>query len=82
MKRIQLYLLTALTLFVYACKSDDPEPVNEEELITTLIYELTPADGGSSVTFSFTDLDGDGGEMEHWRLSRRTQGRSLCSMKP
>lgn len=57
-----LSLLALAALILGGCKSDDPEPVNEEELITTLIYELTPAAGGTPVTFTFRDLDGDGGD--------------------
>ena len=35
---------------------------NEEELITTVNYTLTPADGSAAITLSFVDLDGDGGD--------------------
>ena len=48
-------------LFFTACEKEDPIVPNEEELITTLIYTLTPAGGGTPVVFSFQDLDGDGG---------------------
>lgn len=46
-----------------ACDEDDDDPIipNEEELITTVNYVLTPAGGGSAVTLTFVDLDGDGG---------------------
>ena len=51
-----------LLVFVfYSCKSDDPQPVNEEELITTIIYELTDTSTGEVATLKFTDLDGEGG---------------------
>lgn len=50
------------TLYFISCDSEDPEVPNEEELITTLIMEFQPEGGGSVVTFSFRDLDGDGGE--------------------
>lgn len=49
-------------LFFTACEKDDPDIPNEEELITTLIYTLTPDGGGTAVEFRFTDLDGDGGD--------------------
>lgn len=49
-------------LFFTACEKDDPDIPNEEELITTLIYTLTPQGGGAAVEFRFTDLDGDGGD--------------------
>ncbi len=58
------YIITAvllsMTLF-YACDKDEPEIPNEEELITTLNYTLSPMNGGADVELSFVDLDGDGG---------------------
>lgn len=56
---LALPLVAAVTLI--SCEKDDPDIPNEEELITTLIYTLTPEGGGNSVEFRFTDLDGDGG---------------------
>ena len=48
------------TVLLVSC-GDDPEPANEEELITTLIVTLTPEGGGASVvTLKFYDEDGDG----------------------
>ncbi|HEY3404066.1 MAG TPA: hypothetical protein VGK59_11800 [Ohtaekwangia sp.] len=44
---------------VFSCK-DDPQPVNEEELITTLIVDLTPIGGGEPLELKFFDEDGDG----------------------
>lgn len=48
------------TAFVTSCSNDDdsPEPVNEEEVITTLTATLVG--GGSTVTMTYQDLDGDG----------------------
>lgn len=43
------------------CESEDPIPLNQEELITTLIFELTPTSGGEVVIFKFVDPDGQGG---------------------
>jgi len=61
-----LKFLWALPLFAVisltSCDKDDPEIPNEEELITTLVYTLTPEGGGTPVEFRFTDLDGDGGD--------------------
>jgi hypothetical protein len=59
------FLSTAIfaTLLFVACSSDDdntPEPVNEEEVITTMIVRLQPAGGGTTVTLETRDLDGDG----------------------
>ena len=55
-------LVLAFFLIFSSCDKDDPEVINEEEVITTLIYTLTPQGGGSAVTLSFRDLDGDGGD--------------------
>lgn len=61
-----LIKLWALPLFaaiaMTSCNTDDPEIPNEEELITTVIYTLTPEGGGTPIEFRFTDLDGDGGD--------------------
>ncbi|MBT1698595.1 hypothetical protein KK083_17010 [Fulvivirgaceae bacterium PWU4] len=51
--------LVATLLLVMAC-GDDPKPVNEEEVITTMTLTLTPVGGGNSVTLKFYDEDGDG----------------------
>jgi hypothetical protein len=55
------FSLSVLLLVFTACEKDDPVIPNEEEVITTLIYTLTPVSGGDPVVFSFQDLDGDGG---------------------
>lgn len=47
---------------VTSCKKEDPIIPNEEELITTLTYTLTPVAGGDPVVLKFRDLDGDGGD--------------------
>lgn len=51
--------LLATMLLITGC-DDDPEPVNEEEVITTLNLTLTPNGGGNTVTLRFYDEDGDG----------------------
>jgi hypothetical protein len=56
-----LYILPLFVLTLISCDPDDPDPVNEEEVITTLTYTLQPTAGGSPVVFSFRDIDGDGG---------------------
>ncbi len=54
-----LALLLSISFFS-ACNDDDViDP--PEELITTLNYTLTPDGGGTAVTLSFQDTDGDGG---------------------
>ncbi len=56
-----LYIIIFLVLLTaHACKKDPVIP-NQEELITTLIYTLTPKGGGQAVTLSFRDTDGEGG---------------------
>ena len=49
-------------LAVMSCSDDPEDPIieNEEEVITTLTYTLTPSEGGSAVVLSYQDLDGDG----------------------
>ncbi|MFK7935983.1 MAG: type 1 periplasmic binding fold superfamily protein [Saprospiraceae bacterium] len=63
MKKFQFltFALFATSLLFTACEQDDPEIPNEEEVITTLNYTLTPEGGGAEVTMRFEDLDGDGG---------------------
>ena len=50
------------SIFLLSCSSDDdnPDPVNEEELITTMTVTLTPQGGGTTITLQSQDLDGDG----------------------
>lgn len=55
------FLFALLTISFISCDPDDPDDVNEEELITTVTYTLSPTSGGSDVVLSFQDLDGDGG---------------------
>ena len=38
---IKYFLLAMLAVSVFSCDSDDPEPVHEEELITTLKVTFT-----------------------------------------
>lgn len=50
-----------ICLFFFACNADDEVEIeNEEEVITTLQYVLTPTAGGNAVTLQFEDADGDG----------------------
>ncbi len=54
----------AVAMFTACEKDDEEDPVipNEEELITTLRFNLVPSAGGDTITWTFTDLDGDGGD--------------------
>lgn len=54
-----MLLLVAVLLFSQ-CNTEDPEPENEEELITTLEMTFSPIGGGNDVVFSVFDADGDG----------------------
>lgn len=57
-----LFLFSSLVIMsLTSCSSNDPEIVNEEELITTLRVTLTPQGGGNVVTLQRQDLDGDDG---------------------
>ena len=71
--RLHLYIMNTLKTLQWAlpamailafssCEKEDPIVPNEEEVITTLVYTLTPQGGGTAVEFRFTDLDGDGGD--------------------
>ncbi|MEZ5009872.1 MAG: hypothetical protein R2753_17110 [Chitinophagales bacterium] len=66
MKTFNKYLffgIAILPILFSSCEKDDPIIPNEEELITTLIYTLTPYGGGDVKTFTFQDIDGDGGNL-------------------
>lgn len=58
-KFLSILLFTSLT-FTACSDDDDIEPVNEEEVITTMTVRLTPIGGGSDITLQTRDLDGDG----------------------
>ncbi|MDA8847662.1 type 1 periplasmic binding fold superfamily protein [Flavobacteriaceae bacterium] len=66
MKTIK-FLSTAIfaSALIFSCSSDDdstPEPVLEEEVITTMTITLT-ADGQADVILQTQDLDGDGPDL-------------------
>ena len=55
------YALLASTLIFASCSDDDdnaPDPVNEEEVITTLTVTLES--GSDTVVMQYQDVDGDG----------------------
>ena len=59
-----IFVIAGITAMMFgSCKKDDPVIPNEEEIITTLTYKLTPQNGGDNVTFVFRDLDGEGGNV-------------------
>ena len=58
------YALLASTLIFASCSADDdntPDPVNEEEVITTLTVTLDS--GSDTVVMQYQDLDGDGSDV-------------------
>lgn len=62
-KQFKLYAFAVITALTFSsCSNDDdtPEPVNEEELITTVTAVYTPVGGGTAVTLQYKDLDGEG----------------------
>lgn len=66
MKNVKKLMLAFISIIaISACNDDDPIaplplPINEEELITTIKLESVPVGGGSNVTLTYKDLDGDG----------------------
>jgi hypothetical protein len=56
-----LLAIAAFALVFSACKKDVAEEENENEVITTVQLIFTPAGGGTSLTYKWEDLDGDGG---------------------
>jgi hypothetical protein len=75
MKKVA-YALLATSSFFLSCEDEvnDPPIPNEEEVITTLTYTLTAA--GSVHTFTFQDLDGDGGNAPTIAVDTITSGVS------
>ena len=63
MKTLRILTLGYLFITLIACSNDDnvnPLPVNEDEVITTVTATLTPQGGGTNITLTSRDLDGDG----------------------
>jgi hypothetical protein len=62
-KQTKLLMMLSLSsiLAFQACKPDDPEPVNESELITSVVLNFTDSATQQVLTFNFRDPDGAGG---------------------
>ncbi len=60
MKKNLFILLSILLIGLVSCNKD-PEVINEEELITTLIYTLDAPGSGADIVMTFKDIDGNGG---------------------
>ena len=56
------YFFSFAMLSIFSLISCQKEGENEEELITTVSYRLTPVSGGNAVTLIFKDADGPGGQ--------------------
>jgi len=60
---VRSFILITFTLALiiqFSSCSEDPEPTNEEELITTVIIDLIPTSGGDDIQLKFYDADGSG----------------------
>lgn len=58
MKKLSFLFLSLLISNVFiSCSSNDDGPVNEEELITTLIATFVPEGGGETVILTYRDLE-------------------------
>ncbi len=60
MKSMYYIGIFLLCFCLFSCDDEEPMEPMEEELITTLIYDLED-DQGNTVQLKFEDLDGDGG---------------------
>ena len=60
--KIFKYALLAIPFLYVSCDDDDdtPDPVNEEEVITTMNVTLVAHDGSGTVFMSSVDNDGEG----------------------
>lgn len=61
MKKINYYMLTIVIVLMVNCTNDfNPQPVNEEEVISTVRMTLTPGVPGDVIVLESRDLDGIG----------------------
>ena len=60
LKNLSLLFISALVFTACSSDDDNPEAVNEEEVITTLKATLIPASLGDTIILQTQDLDGDG----------------------
>jgi len=77
-------ILSLLGLIVISCKDDDNDAKiddNEEvELITTVVYSLTDPEN-NTVSFTFADKDGDGGEAPKVDVSGNLKANTVYTGK-
>lgn len=61
MKSVRQALTIAMTVVLWAgCSKDDPKKEDTPELVTKAVLTFTPTGGGTTVTVSATDPDGEG----------------------
>jgi hypothetical protein len=62
MKNPKILAIALVSILLFSSCSDDdkPEPVVENEVITTVTVVYTPVGGGTAITLESRDLDGDG----------------------
>lgn len=59
----KLLIVLGMPFAIAACdKADNPEPGDENELITTVTLRFTEPGSTSALTFTYRDTDGDGGQ--------------------
>lgn len=61
MKKLHVLTILFLAVLTFTACEKDPKDPEEQEVITTLRYTLTPDSAGTPVVLSFEDLDGDDG---------------------
>jgi hypothetical protein len=58
MKKLSfLFVFLLMSNVFISCSANDDGPVNEEEVITTLIATFVPEDGGETVVLTYRDLE-------------------------
>ncbi|NJN43195.1 MAG: GTP cyclohydrolase, partial [Flammeovirgaceae bacterium] len=60
LRRMMMVVMAFSLLTVVSCDDDDPEKEDVPELITKATLVFTPNGGGTAITASATDPDGDG----------------------
>lgn len=61
MRALFAVIVIGFILALPSCQPEKPLIDNQEEVITRMIYALTPQGGGTPVLLTYSDADGDGG---------------------
>ena len=73
MKKYRVLAIVLVTqFFIHSCTNDTSNPVNEEEVITTVSLTLTG--GGQVIALTSRDLDGDGPNPPEFTATRDLDG--------